>query len=99
MSLQCRQAWPSNCIYNSTCQYNIIECKSESNIRGGRYCTTLIQKKDQEILIGTMDCTYDQETIKTCKNQTECLMKYTNSQKQFLHCCCDTNFCNFNFTL
>ncbi len=46
-----------------------------------------------------MDCMYDQETSKICKNKSECQMKYTNDQKQFLHCCCDQDFCNLNFTL
>ncbi len=46
-----------------------------------------------------MDCMYDQETTKTCKNQSECSLTYTNDQKQFLHCCCDQHLCNLNFTL
>jgi len=46
-----------------------------------------------------MDCMYDQETTKTCFNQSQCLMKYTNDQKQFLHCCCDQHLCNLNFNL
>lgn len=44
-----------------------------------------------------MDCMYDQETSKTCKNQTQCIMNYTNKDKQYLHCCCDKDLCNYNF--
>jgi len=101
LSLRCKTASPANCIYNSTCIYNTIECSSSSlssTIRGGTYCTTIIKRSD-EISVGKMDCMYDQETSKTCKNQTECYMKYTNDQKQFLHCCCDQDFCNLNFSL
>lgn len=99
LSLRCRTSWPSNCIYNSTCNYNTTECSISSSIRGGTYCTTIIKKIDDKIQIGKMDCMYDQETTKKCKNQTECQMKFTNEQKLFLHCCCDQDFCNLNFTL
>jgi hypothetical protein len=104
MSLRCKTSSPSNCEYNSTCNYSTKECDSSrferTNIRGGIYCITLIQKSlDNNIQIGNMDCMYDQETSKTCRNQSECIMKYTNKGKKFLHCCCDQHFCNLNFTL
>ncbi len=101
LSLQCKTASPPNCIYNSTCVYNITQCSissAPSTERGGTYCATVITKTD-EIVVGKMDCMYDQETTKKCKNQTECNMKYTNQKKTFLHCCCDQDFCNLNFTL
>jgi len=100
-SLQCKTSWPPNCLYNSTCNYKTKECEitsSTSNNRGGIYCTTIIKKEGDDLFIGTMDCMYDQETTKTCKNQSECSLKYTNDQKQFLHCCCDQHLCNLNFT-
>ncbi|CAF3078188.1 unnamed protein product [Rotaria sp. Silwood2] len=100
-SLKCKTAWPSNCHYNSTCKYDIKECHSSelsSNIRGGVYCTTIVNTED-DIKVGKMDCMYDQETSKTCKNQTKCIMKYTNKDKLFLHCCCDKDYCNQNIIM
>ena len=65
---------PSNCIYNSTCLYKEKECKedSSSNVRGGTFCSALIKIQNNEILIGDMDCMFDQETTKPCKNQSRC---------------------------
>lgn len=102
MSLQCKTAWPPNCIYNSTCIYRDKICENlskTSDNRGGIYCTTLIKKEGDSLIIGTMDCMYDQETTKTCKNQHQCSLKYTTGQSEFLHCCCDQHLCNLNFTL
>ncbi len=101
LSLECNTAWPANCVYNSTCSFKSKECDSNlsTNIRGGIYCSTLIQIVNEEILIGNMDCMYDQETTKKCKNQSECIAKLTQPNGSFLHCCCDQNFCNLNFTL
>jgi hypothetical protein len=62
------------------------------------FCTT-IMKTLNDTLIGTMDCMYDQEASKTCRNQSDCQMKYTRGEKDFSHCCCDKDFCNLNFTL
>jgi hypothetical protein len=63
------------------------------------YCTTIIKKEADSILVGSMDCMFDQEISKTCKNQSECSMKSIKKDQQFLHCCCDKDFCNYNFTL
>ena len=104
--LHCKTASPPDCLFNSTCQYGTKECNSSSssssssstNVRGGNYCVTVI-KSDKEIVIGNMDCMYDQETSKVCRNQSECRMKYTSKEKKYLHCCCDQDFCNLNFDL
>ncbi|CAF1528501.1 unnamed protein product [Rotaria sp. Silwood1] len=101
LSLKCKTAWPPNCHYNSTCKYDIKECQSSemsSNIRGGVYCTTIVNNIN-DIIVGKMDCMYDQETSKTCKNQTKCLLNYTNKDKQYLHCCCDNDYCNYNIII
>ncbi|CAF1162366.1 unnamed protein product [Adineta steineri] len=100
-SLLCKTASPANCIYNSTCVYETKEChkNSLSNIRGGVYCSTLIKIVNDEIYIGNMDCMYDQEINKRCKNQTHCLTKSTRKNDSYLHCCCDQQFCNLNFTI
>ncbi|CAF1047538.1 unnamed protein product [Adineta ricciae] len=92
---------PSNCIYNSTCLYKEKECKEDgsSNVRGGTFCSTLIKIQNNEILIGDMDCMFDQETTKPCKNQSRCQMKLTRKNDSYLHCCCDQSFCNRNFII
>ena len=102
MSLQCKTSSPPDCLFNSTCNYRNVICGNSSRTsdnRGGMYCTTLLKKEGDSILIGTMDCMYDQETTKTCKNQNQCSLKYINGQSEYLHCCCDQSFCNLNFTL
>ncbi|CAF1217998.1 unnamed protein product [Rotaria magnacalcarata] len=98
--LRCKTAWPSNCLYSSTCKYDTKECplsEISSNIRGGVYCLTIVNNDPNELIIGKMDCMYDQETSKTCKNQSQCIMNYTNKDKKFFHCCCDKDDCNQNF--
>ncbi|CAF1391737.1 unnamed protein product [Rotaria sordida] len=102
-SLRCKTASPSNCHHNLTCTYGIKECHSpefSSNSRGGMYCTTILDtNNNNEIIVGKMDCMYDQETGKICKNQTQCIMTYTNKDKLFLHCCCNKDNCNYNFII
>ncbi|UJR34390.1 hypothetical protein I4U23_021798 [Adineta vaga] len=100
-TLKCMISSPSNCLYNSTCIYKEKECKGNSltNIRGGIYCSTLIKMKSNEIYIGNMDCMYDQETTKSCKNQSQCIMKLTRKNDSYLHCCCDQPFCNQHFLI
>ena len=100
-SLECKKAWPANCLYNSTCQFSSRVCNHSSStslLRGGTYCATVIEKGDQN-KIAQMDCMYDQEISKSCKNQSTCIMIYTNTQQSYLHCCCDQQFCNLNFTM
>ncbi|CAM4914168.1 unnamed protein product [Rotaria socialis] len=102
LSLRCKTAWPSNCLHNSTCKYDTKECplsEISSNIRGGVYCLTIVNNDPNELIIGKMDCMYDQETSKTCKNQSQCIMNYTNKDKKFFHCCCDKDDCNQNFVI
>ena len=102
ISLQCKTASPGNCLHNSTCEYKTKECEKKSGTstnRGGIYCTTIVKKEGDDLIIGTMDCMYDQETTKICKNRSECSLKYTNEEKEFLHCCCDEDLCNLNFTM
>ncbi|CAF2207576.1 unnamed protein product [Rotaria magnacalcarata] len=98
--LRCKTASPSNCLYSSACTYHTQECPSSegsSNIRGGVYCLTIVNNDPNELIIGEMGCMYDQETSKTCKNQSQCIMNYTNKDKKFFHCCCDKDDCNQNF--
>ena len=98
-NLQCRTAKPLKCRWNSSCEHGIEICNQRlSDIRGGIYCSTLIYDLN-EILIENMGCMYDQETTKTCQNQSQCFMKFTNSERKFLHCCCDKDFCNINLNL
>ena len=100
MSLECMSSSPSDCQYNSTCSFVKTTCDSSrvSNVRGGMYCSTLIKDLDK-LIIGSMDCMYDQEVKKNCKNQSECILSYINKDQSYLHCCCHKDFCNFNFTL
>ncbi|CAF4737740.1 unnamed protein product, partial [Rotaria magnacalcarata] len=100
--LRCKTASPSNCLYSSACTYHTQECPSSegsSNIRGGVYCLTIVNNDPNELIIGEMGCMYDQETSKTCKNQSQCIMNYTNKDKKFFHCCCDKDDCNQNFVI
>ena len=100
LSLECRTSFPPRCHFHSTCEYGVERCakSSETSVRGGVYCTTLVNSLE-EMLIENMGCMYDQETSKSCLNQSECRMKYTNQQQTFLHCCCNQDFCNLNLNL
>lgn len=99
LHLQCHTTKETKCRWNSTCQYEIEVCneKSSTNL-GGFYCVTLINSLN-DVTIEQMGCMYDQETTKQCQNQSRCLMKFTSSEKKYLHCCCDKDLCNFNLDL
>ena len=99
MSLHCTTSWPESCQYNVSCSCSKEECdpSKASNNRGGIYCATVIKDLD-ELIIGNMGCMYDQEITKSCKNQTQCQLQYTTKEQQYLHCCCNKDFGNENFT-